>query len=115
MNENDGSTVRGFDPDTAPDLSKDGWPDKFARAPCTPGPSPEGASEGIDHHPVVPKGVAEAAFLSNRPRPSTRVCNNTSLPPSRPSPRGLYDVPDPFEPEPLPASHPLGLDRWRIR
>ena len=37
MNENDGSTARGFDPDTAPDLSKDGWPEKFARAPVRRG------------------------------------------------------------------------------
>ena len=28
MNEN--STDQDFDPDTAPDLSKDGWPEKFA-------------------------------------------------------------------------------------
>lgn len=33
MNGNDGSTRRDFDPDDAPDLSRDGWPDKFARAP----------------------------------------------------------------------------------
>ena len=33
MNENDGSTGRGFDPDTAPDLSKGRWPEKFAKAP----------------------------------------------------------------------------------
>ena len=32
MNENDGSTARGFDPDTPPDLSTDGWPEKFAKA-----------------------------------------------------------------------------------
>ncbi|WP_419164385.1 BrnA antitoxin family protein [Candidatus Palauibacter sp.] len=37
MNENDGSTARGFDPDTAPDLSKDGWPEKFAKAPVRRG------------------------------------------------------------------------------
>ncbi|WP_428273438.1 hypothetical protein [Candidatus Palauibacter sp.] len=30
MNENDGAITEGFDPDTAPDLSRDGWPEKFA-------------------------------------------------------------------------------------
>ncbi len=29
-NVNEDSTRRDFDPDTAPDLSKDGWPEKFA-------------------------------------------------------------------------------------
>ena len=29
-NVNEDSTDRYFDPDTAPDLSKDGWPEKFA-------------------------------------------------------------------------------------
>ena len=33
MNENDGSAVPGFDADTAPDLSTDGWPEKFAKTP----------------------------------------------------------------------------------
>ena len=41
MNENDGSTARGFDPDTAPDLSKDGWPERFAEAPVRRGRPPE--------------------------------------------------------------------------
>ena len=41
MNENDRSTARGFDPDTAPDLSKDGWPDKFAKAPVRRGRPPK--------------------------------------------------------------------------
>ena len=40
MNEDDGSTAQGFDPDTAPDLSKDGWPEKFAKAPVRPGATP---------------------------------------------------------------------------
>ncbi len=56
MNENDGSTARGFDPDTAPDLSKDGWPEKFAKAPVRRGRPPESTTEGIDYHPVVPRG-----------------------------------------------------------
>ena len=43
MNENDGSTARGFDPDTAPDLSKDGWPEKFAKAPLRRGRPPKRA------------------------------------------------------------------------
>ena len=33
MNENDGSTARGSDPDTAPDLSTDGRPEKFSKVP----------------------------------------------------------------------------------
>ncbi|WP_420634298.1 BrnA antitoxin family protein [Candidatus Palauibacter sp.] len=37
MNENDGPTARSLDPDTAPDLSKDGWPEKFAKAPVRRG------------------------------------------------------------------------------
>ena len=32
MNGNERSTPQGFDTDTAPDLSEDGWPEKFARA-----------------------------------------------------------------------------------
>lgn len=32
MNEHDGSKARVFDPDTAPDLSKDDWPEKFLKA-----------------------------------------------------------------------------------
>ena len=32
MNANEGSTAQGFDTDDAPDLSRDGWPEKFARA-----------------------------------------------------------------------------------
>ena len=31
MNGNERSMARGFDRDTAPDLSEDGWPEKFAR------------------------------------------------------------------------------------
>ena len=45
MNENDDSTARGFDPDTAPDLSKDGWPEKFAKVPVRRGSSPKGRAE----------------------------------------------------------------------
>ena len=30
MNEKENSIAEGFDPDTAPNLSKDGWPEKFA-------------------------------------------------------------------------------------
>ena len=40
MNGNDGSMPRDFDPDGAPDLSRDGWPDKFARAPVRRGRPP---------------------------------------------------------------------------
>ena len=41
MNENDGSTARGLDPETAPDLSRDGWPKKFAKAPVRRGRPPK--------------------------------------------------------------------------
>lgn len=41
MNENDGSTARGFDPDTAPDLSKGGWPEEFAKATVRRGRPPK--------------------------------------------------------------------------
>ena len=33
MNEKDESMNPDFDPDTAPDLSKDCWPEKFAKVP----------------------------------------------------------------------------------
>ena len=32
MNENEHSTQQGLDRDDAPDLSGDGWPEKFAKA-----------------------------------------------------------------------------------
>ena len=32
MNGNEGSTPRDFSPDDAPDLSRNGWPEKFAKA-----------------------------------------------------------------------------------
>ena len=41
MNEHGGSTAQGFDPDTAPDLSKDGWPEKFVSVPVLRDPDPE--------------------------------------------------------------------------
>ena len=41
MNENDGSTARGFDPNTAPDLSTDGWPEMFAKASVRRGCPPK--------------------------------------------------------------------------
>ena len=31
MNGKDSSIAQDFDPDTAPDLSKDGWPEKFSK------------------------------------------------------------------------------------
>ena len=40
MNGNDGSTARGVGPDIAPDLSKDGRPEKFARAAVRRGRPP---------------------------------------------------------------------------
>lgn len=41
MNRKDGSVEREFDPDVAPDLSKDGWPEKFAKVRVRRGRSPE--------------------------------------------------------------------------
>ena len=41
MNGSDGSTAPDFDPDTAPDLSKGDWPEKFARAPVRRGRPPK--------------------------------------------------------------------------
>ena len=46
MNDNDASTDRGFDPDAAPDLSTDGWPEKFARVPVRR-PRPPKRSQGM--------------------------------------------------------------------
>ena len=40
MNGNERSTVQDFDPDTAPDLSVDGWPEKFAQATVRRGRPP---------------------------------------------------------------------------
>ena len=40
MNVNENSTHRDFDPDTAPDLSRDSWPDKFARSSVRRGRPP---------------------------------------------------------------------------
>ena len=40
MNENNSSTERWRDPDAAPDLSKDGWPEKFAEARVQRGKQP---------------------------------------------------------------------------
>ena len=37
MNAKEGSTPPGFDRDDAPDLSRRGWPDKFAKAPVRRG------------------------------------------------------------------------------
>ena len=40
MNGNERSTARDFDPDAAPDLAGDGWPEKFARATVRRGRPP---------------------------------------------------------------------------
>lgn len=40
MNGKENSTTRDFDPDTAPDLSRDGWPEKFAGATVRRGRPP---------------------------------------------------------------------------
>ena len=40
MSENAASTPRDFDPDVAPDLSRDGWPEKLAKATVQRGRPP---------------------------------------------------------------------------
>ena len=40
MNGNDESTRRDLQTDDAPDLSRDGWPEKFARVPVRRGRPP---------------------------------------------------------------------------
>ena len=40
MDENEQSTARASDRDDAPDLSKDGWPEKFAKAKVRRGRPP---------------------------------------------------------------------------
>ena len=40
MNENEGSAARRLDRDDAPDLSTDGWPEKFAKVPVRRGRPP---------------------------------------------------------------------------
>ena len=40
MNGNERSTARDFDRDAAPDLSKDGWPEKFAKTAVRRGRPP---------------------------------------------------------------------------
>ena len=40
MIENKGSIEEDFDPDTAPDLSRDGWPEKFANVAVRRGRPP---------------------------------------------------------------------------
>lgn len=40
MSGNAESTDQGFDRDTAPDLSGDGWPERFAQAPVRRGRPP---------------------------------------------------------------------------
>ncbi|MXZ42552.1 MAG: BrnA antitoxin family protein [Caldilineaceae bacterium SB0662_bin_9] len=41
MPENESSMERDFDPDTAPDLSTGGWPEKLATAPVRRGRPPK--------------------------------------------------------------------------
>ena len=40
MKGNEGSTAPDFDPDAAPDLSRDGWPETFAKAAVRRGRPP---------------------------------------------------------------------------
>ncbi|MCY4408283.1 MAG: BrnA antitoxin family protein [Rhodospirillaceae bacterium] len=40
MNENEHSTARDFNPDDAPDLTRNGWPEKLAKAKVRRGRPP---------------------------------------------------------------------------
>ena len=53
MNGNERSTVQDFDPDTAPDLSVDGWPEKFAQATVRRGRPPVTNPKVVHHHPSL--------------------------------------------------------------
>ena len=41
MDDKEGSTARGVNPDTIPDLSTNGWPEKFAKASVRRGRPPK--------------------------------------------------------------------------
>jgi len=66
MSENADSTDRDFDPDTAPDLSQGGWPEKFAKAAVRRGRPPSGqpkvsttirlSQEVVDHFKADGRG-----------------------------------------------------------
>ena len=43
MNANEGTTGFDWDPDEAPDLTRDGWPEKFAKAAVRRGRRPQGS------------------------------------------------------------------------
>ena len=69
MNENDGSKARGVDPDTVPDLSRDGWPEKGRhgnRCPCRTRPDTDismasgEAPPKKELSPPVPRGPPSA-------------------------------------------------------
>ena len=65
MNTNDDSVARDFDPDTAPDLSRDGWPEKFAAANVRPESTARnhdnGEKSGLGSRPqTIPKGSEDA-------------------------------------------------------
>ena len=76
MNENDGSTARGFDPDTAPDLSKDGWPERFAKAPVRRGRPPKGRAES------TPAACQSAEAQLAKPTGGSVPLHHGSAPPS---------------------------------
>ena len=52
MNANQRTTVSDWDPDEAPDLSRDGWPEKFAKAAVRRGPA-RVSREGNDDDPAL--------------------------------------------------------------
>ena len=53
MSENEHSTARGSDPDDAPDLTGDGWPEKFVQGESSPGPAAGRQAQGINHDPPL--------------------------------------------------------------
>ena len=67
MNENDGSTARDCDPDTAPDLSEDGWPEKFAKVPLRRGRFPQARPIGGRQQAKTGRRTSPKARRSSAP------------------------------------------------
>ena len=53
MNGKERSIPQDFDPDTAPDLSGDGWPEKFAKSDCPPWQATGRQTESVNDYPSV--------------------------------------------------------------
>ena len=53
MIENKDSIEEDFDPDTAPDLSRDGWAGEVCQCGCPAGSPASCQAENINHHPAI--------------------------------------------------------------